>query len=95
MKTLLVSLSLMPDLQQEARDGFEAQQILESSVVQSYFEGVRSNLINEIGGNPSLTAQSVKDLQMWLIHLNRFEQHLMTYVETGEMARIQLEELSA
>jgi hypothetical protein len=85
----------MPNLQQEARDGFEAKQILESPVLQSYFEGVRANLINEIGSNANLTAQNVKDLQMWLIHLNRFEQHLQSYVETGEMARIQLEEEQA
>lgn len=81
----------MPDLHQEAREGFEAKQLLESSVLRAYFDSVRSNLINEIGSNANLPANSVKDLQMWLIHLNRFEQHLHTYVETGELARIELE----
>lgn len=82
----------MPDLHQEAREGFEARQLLESPVLRSYFDNVRANLINEMGSNANLPASSVKDLQMWLIHLNRFEQHLHTTIETGELAQIQLNE---
>lgn len=82
----------MPDLHQEAREGFEAKQLLESPVLRSYFDNVRANLINEMGSNANLPATSVKDLQMWLIHLNRFEQHLQTTIETGELAQIQLNE---
>jgi len=82
----------MPDLHQEAREGQEARALLESEVLQAYFTGVRTNLITEIGSNANLPAESVKGLQMWLIHLNRFEQHLQTYIETGELARIQIDQ---
>ena len=82
----------MPDLRTEAQQGFEAKQLLENPLLRDYFDNVRNNLVNEIGSNANLPAASVKDLQMWLIHLNRFEQHLISYVETGELARIQIEQ---
>ena len=85
-------MSRMPDLHKEAREGQEAKALLESPILQSYFEEVRANLINEIGSNANLPAESVKALQMWLIHLNKLEGHLHNFVETGEMARIQIDE---
>ena len=95
MKRSMGRLSRMANLQKEAREGQEAKALLESPVLLAYFEGVRTNLINEIGGNANLSAEGVKSLQMWLIHLNKLEQHLQTYVETGELARIQIDQEAA
>lgn len=95
MRRQKASSTPMSDLHQEVRDGRAAQELLENPVLLSYFDSVRANLLGEIGSNANLPAASVKDLQMWLIHLNRFEQHLRTYVETGEMASIQLNQEAA
>jgi hypothetical protein len=84
----------MTDTTQEIGRGQQAAELLEHPLLVEAFEMMRSQYLSAWESSPARDAQGREELWRLLKSLSAVEGHLKTVVETGKMARLQMEQES-
>ena len=78
-------------IERELREGREAQMMLESPLLQAFFEHQRSQMLDALD-NANVNPETAEEIRKIWQATNRLQKHLTTYLETGKLASLQLEQ---
>ncbi len=77
-------------LQNEVKEGEEAERLLNNPVYQKSIEKVRTGLINAMSDSPMGDEKTHNRLVIALQLLSQIEKNIKTVAETGKLAKIQI-----
>lgn len=77
-------------LQEEINEGVEADRVLKSPVYKKAIESVRKGLVDAMASAPMGDDKTHNRLVIALQLVNQIERNLKSYIQTGQMAKIQV-----
>ncbi len=82
----------MKTQEQEIRDGFEAQRLLENPMLKGAFEGIEKNILEGMRRSSMGDVATHHELVLMLQALTSLQKHFSSMIQTGRMAEIQKEQ---
>lgn len=82
---------MVDKLAEEVEKGSEAERILNNPVYKDALESVRKGIVNAMAESPMGDDKTHNRLVIALQLINQIEKNLTTVMQTGKMARIQIE----
>lgn len=81
------------NVDQEIRDGHEAQRLLDNPLFKKAFDNIESGLIDRMRFVPMADIDTQHELVLSLQLLNQIKKQVITVVQTGTLAKVQKESM--